>query len=185
MQAAHAYDVLHCVATYQAGPSKPATNATDITDAGQGRISLPIRFQHDETLSGPDLLQKLQALQAENLDVKGDIRCDNYLDRFDEDGALGQDAVFDEIWDACSGVANTESIEGGQHIVESRIALFNGYVDPKNPAPALSLNATGTRELMGLDHRPASVCSDPFHAHASLGEQNLPTNTKTVSFSNL
>lgn len=121
-------------------------------------------------------------MQAEDLDVKGDIRCDNYLNCFDEDGALGQDAAYDEIWNACSGVANKESSDGGQ---ESRIALSNGHIDPENQASAFSLNLMGTRELMGLDYRPASVCSDSFHAHASLGEQDLPTNAKTLSFTNL
>lgn len=124
-------------------------------------------------------------VQAEDLDVKGDIRCDNVLNFLDKDGALGQDAAFDEIWNACSGIANKEPIDGGHHIVESRSSPFKGYVDSENQPPVFSLNTMGPRELMGLDYRPASVCSDYFHAHASLGEQDLPTNTKTLWFTNL
>ena len=170
LHSAHAYNVLHCMATKRAGPSETATDATNATDPGQGMISLPTHFQHDETLSGQDLLQELHAVQAEDLDVKGDIRCDNYLNGFDTDGALGQDAAFDEMWNACSGVVKKELIDGGHYIVESRIAPFKSYVESENQPPVCYLNKMGPRELLSLDHRPASVCSDSFQPHASPGE---------------
>ena len=128
-------------------------------------MSLPTCFRRDETLSEQDLLQKLQV-------VKGDVRCGKVLDCFgDEDVALGEDATLDEIWNAYSGVAIDEPVDLGHHIVESRIAPFNGCIDPDNQPPLLLLDTVGPRELMGCDYRPAAVRSGSFHAHATLGEQ--------------
>ena len=155
----------------------------EITDAGE--ISFPTYFPRDESLSGQDLLRELQVVQAEDLDVKGDLRCANTLNFSDEDAAPGQDTAFEEIWNAGSMVAHNEPIDEGHCIVERRNTPFNAYVGSKDQPPVFSFNTMGPRELMALEYRPASVCRDSLGAHASLGEQDLPVNTKTLSFTNL
>lgn len=155
----------------------------EVTDAGQ--ISFPTRFPRDESLSGQNLLQELQVVQAKDLDVEGDLRFDSALDCSDEDAASSQDTAFDDIWNASSMGAHKEAIDEGRRIVERRNTPFNGYVDSKDQPPVFSFNTMGPREYMGLDYRPASVYSDSPHAHASLGEQDFPVNAETLSFTNL